>query len=429
MPVAIRMYNTGFGDCFLLGFSSNGVTRRILIDCGMHHSAPGPFPMDRIVDDIIATLNKDAGGRLEAVVVTHRHSDHVSGFASPQWAAVEVEEVWMPWTEDPLDPVARTIRDRQSTLAKRLHLVLQKLQAAAQLDMVQNNLTNAKAMQTVHEGFRNVKRRRFLPEVDDNRNSFPLPALPDVAVHVLGPSRNQDVIRDMMPPEGEHYLRLVDVDGERSSLDPFPGIPSYARDAFEAFLADLDKDAASPRWLPLLDAQVRPQRGISMSRRQDKQFPKATAKAIREETDFDLFAIASSLEKAVNGTSLMLLFRVEGQSLLFPGDAQWGTWSAALQNPKHRQLLEQTSFFKVAHHGSHNATPVEFVEHVLPAESLGMVPTLHTKRWPFIPKDEILNALQSRGVSYVRSDADPGKVQTPFRSHPEGLYIEVDLGG
>jgi len=35
--VAVRMYNTGFGDCFLLAFrSETGEARYVLIDCGVH---------------------------------------------------------------------------------------------------------------------------------------------------------------------------------------------------------------------------------------------------------------------------------------------------------------------------------------------------------------------------------------------------------
>ena len=73
-------------------------------------------------------------------------------------------------------------------------------------------------------------------------------------------------------------------------------------------------------------------------------------------------AIAVSLDKAVNGTSLMLVLKIGQAYLLFPGDAQWGTWQAALRNPTANALLRKTTFFKVSHHGSHNGTPREFVE-------------------------------------------------------------------
>src|SRR6185437_8008044 len=35
---------------------------------------------------------------------------------------------------------------------------------------------------------------------------------------------------------------------------------------------------------------------------------------------------AVSLDRAINGTSLVLVFEFGDARLLFPGDAQWGTW-------------------------------------------------------------------------------------------------------
>ena len=51
-------------------------------------------------------------------------------------------------------------------------------------------------MTTLHEGFDGNPRRRFLPEKEETL-VIDTPALPGVAVYVLGPSRNKDVIRDM----------------------------------------------------------------------------------------------------------------------------------------------------------------------------------------------------------------------------------------
>ena len=77
--------------------------------------------------------------------------------------------------------------------------------------------------------------------------------------------------------------------------------------------------------------------------------------------DFD-FDLAAALDKAVNGTSLMFMLRICRQYLPFPGDTQWGTWQAALIVRPRNQVLMETTFYKIGHHGSHNATPVDSVE-------------------------------------------------------------------
>ena len=70
-----------------------------------------------------------------------------------------------------------------------------------------------------------------------------------------------------------------------------------------------------------------------------------------------LLGIVRTLDKQMNNTSLILVFEVGGARLLFPGDAQIENWQYALANPKYRKLLADTTFYKVGHHGSRNATP------------------------------------------------------------------------
>jgi hypothetical protein len=71
--------------------------------------------------------------------------------------------------------------------------------------------------------------------------------------------------------------------------------------------------------------------------------------------------IVRIVDNALNNTSLILLFRAGGKSLLFPGDAQIENWLYALkeapQSARIRKALAQTDFYKVGHHGSLNATP------------------------------------------------------------------------
>ncbi|MBI3679646.1 MAG: hypothetical protein HY235_04555 [Acidobacteria bacterium] len=386
--ITIRMYNTGFGDSFLLTFPADR-PRKVLIDCGMHQFGPGPFPAGEVVDQILADVDEPDGPRIDIVVATHRHRDHVSGFEHKSWDKVRVAEVWMPWTEHPTDPEARSIRERQSSLAQRLCLAIQQLNLdAAERDyrfaFAQNNLSNAEAMTTLHEGFKDVKRRRFLPHKNGKRTAIQPACLPGVEIHALGPSRDPKVIRDMKPPEGESYLRVTAEDGRMlSQPSPFPASPGWTRGEFDALLKELDCQE-------LLNG-----------------FSAKTAAGISSEGVVDEMAIATSLETAVNGTSLVLMFRMGKAHLLFPGDAQWGTWREILDDTECHPMLRRTSFYKVGHHGSHNATPPEFVETFLPKGALAMIPTRPMTRWPFIPKAALLTALTKYGVEFARSDEPP----------------------
>src|SRR5690349_7089005 len=78
----VRMYNAGLGECFLLSFvGGDGRPRYAMIDCGIYRATPnGAERMRRIVKDVAETTGK----RLDVLVVTHAHWDHVSGFDQAQ---------------------------------------------------------------------------------------------------------------------------------------------------------------------------------------------------------------------------------------------------------------------------------------------------------------------------------------------------------
>jgi hypothetical protein len=70
-----------------------------------------------------------------------------------------------------------------------------------------------------------------------------------------------------------------------------------------------------------------------------------------------MLGIVTVLDSAMNNTSLILLFEVNGRKLLFPGDAQIENWEYALSKPGVVDALADVALYKVGHHGSRNATP------------------------------------------------------------------------
>src|SRR4029453_19647742 len=109
--VEVRSYQVGFGDCFLLSFVySNPDKRHVLIDfgtTGLPRKGKPSEHMPRVAKAIQAVVG--AGNRLTAVVATHRHADHISGFATDAKTgksgeiirALRPRLVLQPWTEDP----------------------------------------------------------------------------------------------------------------------------------------------------------------------------------------------------------------------------------------------------------------------------------------------------------------------------------------
>ena len=354
-PPAIRMYNVGFGDCFLVTFpytKANGGDRHVLIDFGsfpMPKGAPKGFMQDIARD--IATRCK--GGRL-AVVATHRHADHISGFATkPDGTAsgdiiraLKPEVVIQPWTEHPdaATSAHKAPAFRRAALDFHHSLAAMERFAAAlvsQLDRLPRFLPRDLRQQLAFIGEDAIKNkpavvnlmtmgRRKPRYVRAGRPSGLETFLPGVKIHVLGPPTLEDTaeIRTYAEKSPEYWLRR-----RRIALQGSDARGGRAR-------------ASGGRLFP-------------RARRRSAGRPPAHAAwfiaRMREAYADELLGIVTVLDDVLNNTSIILLFEVGGEKLLFPGDAQLENWSHALQ--KYRKLLTGVTVYKVGHHGSLNATP------------------------------------------------------------------------
>jgi hypothetical protein len=134
--------------------------------------------------------------------------------------------------------------------------------------------------------------------------------------------------------------------------------------------------------------------------------------------------LALALDNVRNNTSLVILFRYKGKTLLFPGDAQWGNWQSWIGGDGARQLISDIDFFKVAHHGSENATPVDVVNWL---RADGVAAMVSTQKLPFptIPRMPLLAALEKHCGVAVCSDwiewKDALKGPSPTPKIPKGF--------
>jgi beta-lactamase superfamily II metal-dependent hydrolase len=406
--IKVSMYNVGFGDCFLLRFPAADRERRVLIDCGsIKQGVAGGT--GAIVEQLIEDVTDDGVAHIDVVAATHRHKDHVSGFDHDAWRDVVVDEVWLPWTEDPNDPEARLMLREMASFALALQAEFAALSgfSAGEQELVSHvlentlGLSNDKAMATLHRGFRGGSqgaRRRFLTRSADPLATDAVGGV--VVVHVLGPAKDEAVLREMNPPSDESFLRAAPAgDLAPGALLPFipdPAPPVSPPDKLKDFLRRLSQEAAL------------------------------------------LGAVA--LEKAVNNTSLMLAFEVGEAVLLFPGDSQWGPWRINLDDPRMTDLLKRTVFYKVGHHGSHNATPVSFVEKVLSPDGssclFAATSVARHGRFEEIPKLQLLEKLGAKIGSperVIRSDKPPTRAKAArdgvsvFRKNQQVLRIDFEV--
>ena len=76
--VRVRMYRQGLGDCFLLTFPA--ARRRSRTCSSTAACSRGPRTRSSGCRRSPRTSCETTGGRLDVLVVTHEHWDHVSGF-------------------------------------------------------------------------------------------------------------------------------------------------------------------------------------------------------------------------------------------------------------------------------------------------------------------------------------------------------------
>jgi glyoxylase-like metal-dependent hydrolase (beta-lactamase superfamily II) len=376
--VRVRMYRVGFGDCFLVSFPVGEDARHVLVDCGVHPSGD-IGTLSAVLDNV----ERETEGRLAAVVATHEHADHISGYGAfaSRFAGFEIDEIWMPWAMDPENPLAVDLRARRMALADVLgvHFDASGSSGGASPGMraiLANLRGNERALRALRSRFDGAARRiRYLKAGQrlpaSARHPDPV-GIDGLVVKVMGPPTDPEFLRKMEPPTSQRYARP----GAGKATPP---------NAVRPFPKGLAIDPREGRSLYRLTA------------RDEAAF----AQAFEDPPD----VLALALDSVVNNTSLVLLLAFRGRALLFPGDAQWGSWKHWIEAPEAVALLEQIAFLKVAHHGSYNATPRRALERMRKGGFAAFVST-QSSPWPSIPRGPLMARLSEQSRKRVlRSDS------------------------
>ena len=384
--VRVRMYRQGLGDCFLITFDVGGNEKHMLIDCGTLGATTTGVKLAKVVENIKTTTG-GPNGHLDLLVATHEHLDHVSGFRSQDdvFKKMKIDRVWMAWTEDPTDPLAKKIVEYKNDLGAALKQAAAALQSpsaskkakesGAAIDSILGffdddgaPLGASKFSPTVDEAMDWVRKGTGAKTTHKNPGDGPIEEswLPGFRFFVLGPPKDEAALNSLGEHGSSQLYSLAN--GLRSAAMLFASGKSPA----ECFAVDGEEKNAFAASVPF-DVRFRRE---ATSAETKKMFADYLQKDEWRQIDDDWLNVASDLalqlDSATNNTSLALAIEriADGKVLLFPADAQEGSWlswhgdtmkwnvaSGAEQGTvKAADLLARTVFYKVGHHSSHNAT-------------------------------------------------------------------------
>lgn len=465
--IEVRCYCHGLGDCMLLTLRrKDGTPYRMLIDCGLHSATKGgPEKMRRVVEDLVAATRDDAfpGGKIDVIVGTHEHWDHLSAFLqeAETFSRMEVGEVWFSWAENPRDEDARKLDRFKTDAAAALVGAAARMAATGQLPDVQAGLdgmlgfsfgAKGERVRDARENLRGLAATRHL----EPGTVLPIPGVPGIRVYVLGPPRDPKLlgIEDI---RAETYGMAFGA----TSTSPM----ASALGVLEGSL-DIDDDPAAP-----FDSTS----GVSLAALAagewgtdpgtDRFFWQHYVGPDQQERDQawrridgDWLAnsvdLALQLDSRTNNTSLVLALEIieTGRVFLFAADAQIGNWMSwpavrfAL-DPANivtgDDLISRTVFYKVGHHGSRNATRTAGLEGMNHAQLVAFSPTdasmASSVKWKDFPAEKTAaRLLEVTSGRFIQSDASwlhDNELEVPFRpggalrstTVKHGLYVDLIL--
>jgi len=423
--VRVQMFRQGLGDSFLVTFDDGGPNeKRMLIDCGTLGSKSSTKTDDitKYLDELVADDK-----RIDILIATHEHQDHVSAFKTKAMQKVltgNVDHVWLAWTENPDDAVAQRIAKYKQDLGLALSQVARVApdqpacqQVADLLGFAGEVTLGADFAKTVHAAM------EFVRTGTGGKTAYLKPGdligegqLPGFRIYVLGPPKDDESLKNL----GSHQS------------DELYGIAASLRKTAVQHISGSTVDPGD-NGLPF-DIRFN-QYGERLIQEQYPTY--LTPDDGWRRIDYDWIAGASELaiqlDSLTNNTSLALAIeRIEdGKVLLFPADAQLGswlswhdenlTWTVTDSNNGKRDidaadLLSRTVFYKVGHHGSHNAT----------ARSKGLeLMTKQDELVAFIPVDRAI-ALGRNPKNSWQMPARPLYLELLNRC--QGRVVRADLG-
>jgi beta-lactamase superfamily II metal-dependent hydrolase len=353
----IRAYNVGCGDCIYVRIPGPDDDFHILIDCG---TKSGDAQLKTAIRHLKGELPLVSAGsekrRLDLLVATHRHEDHIKGFDPREFEDVHVRNIWLSAGMNPEHPQAQGVNALHEYSALAMQALMDSGQALG---------PEVELLASMY-GVNNTTADRLLMKT--------LPAASGIEARYVHSGMPHEL--DLPPGTNIHILAPEeDIDGFYLGEEPDPTLARLKgfSDGTAPAVRPVSTGDAATAPAPASPAPASPPAATAASPAMPA--PPAMPANISA-TDFrvlqsrmlsNALAFAAKDTSIQNNLSVCLLIEWKKRRLLFVGDAEWegeyrkgkhnGSWNVMWEKHRDTHLKSPIDFLKVGHHGSINATP------------------------------------------------------------------------
>jgi hypothetical protein len=380
MSFTVRAYNVLFGDAILISWKEADGIHHAWVDFGNFHN-----DSNTVFEAVYRDVLRITGGRLDLVVITHRHLDHLEGFYTLRKSFAQdftVERLWVAHVKPQADRFFELVG---RSLRRQLPLAVQA--GHGEIGRIWRNNFGDRAIGT------NDRMTAI-------RREFGVPANRIFAIH-----RGTRLTRGGALPSGMRKLDIEILAPERDSS-------VYLRSEAHALaLRGLGLGAANGR----RKGAAQPpdpfahQAAVSFAKSELRGL--ADFARLRRQLRSGGLELLAAVDRTRNNTSIVMRWTHGGKSILLTGDAEEASWEQMKKNGAN--LAAQV--IKVGHHGSVNASPTWSFKSVLPRVLPANACVVSTDRTRFtgeneVPKSTVLTGWRGRlhsSARLMRTDKKP----------------------